>query len=109
LKLQKVRLPEKEETWLRGAVAVRRGETDVRFISKFRLGADRCCKTGFWGAVVAALCCLTPLLVFLLGAVGVAFLTPYLDYLLVPVFAIFLILAFYGWMQGGKIISRKRS
>lgn len=48
--------------------------------------AERCCKTGMWGTVITALCCLTPLLVFLLGAVGLAFLTPYLDYLLVPLF-----------------------
>jgi hypothetical protein len=54
--------------------------------------ADRYCKTGLWGSVAIALCCLTPLLVFLLGGVGLAFLTPYLDYFLVPLFAIFLFL-----------------
>jgi mercuric ion transport protein len=65
-------------------------------------------KTGLWGSVTTALCCLTPLLVFLLGGVGLAFLTPYLDYFLVPLFAIFLFLGFYGWMRGGRIISRRK-
>jgi Membrane transport protein MerF len=37
--------------------------------------------------------------VFLLGAVGLAFLNPYLDYVLFPLFAIFLLLALYGWMR----------
>src|SRR6266498_1969721 len=68
--------------------------------------ADRCCRTGLWGSIATALCCLTPLLVFLLGLVGLGFLTSYLDYLLVPLFLMFLILAFYGWTRGGRIISR---
>ena len=62
-----------------------------------------------WGSVAAALCCLTPLLVFLLGLVGLNFLTPYLDYFLVPLFLMFLILAFYGWTRGGRIFSRPRA
>jgi mercuric ion transport protein len=62
-----------------------------------------------WGCVATALCCLTPLLIFLLGLVGLSFLTPYLDYLLVPLFLIFLILAFYGCTRGGRILSRPRA
>jgi len=65
-------------------------------------GADRCCKAGVYGSLAAALCCLTPVLVFVLGLAGVAFLTPYLDYFLVPLFAIFLLVALYGWMPGGQ-------
>ena len=34
--------------------------------------------------VTAALCCFTPLLVGLLGLVGLSALTPYLDYVLLP-------------------------
>jgi len=60
-----------------------------------------------WGSVATALCCFTPLLVFLFGGVGLAFLAPYLDYLLVPLFATFLFLGFYGWMRGGKIFRRE--
>jgi mercuric ion transport protein len=69
--------------------------------------ADRCCRTGLWGSVATALCCLTPLLVFLLGGVGLAFLTPYLDYFLVPLFGVFLLLGLYGCVRGGKITKRK--
>jgi mercuric ion transport protein len=70
--------------------------------------ADRCCKTGLWGSVATALCCLTPILVFLLSLVGLSFVTPYLDYLLVPLFAIFLLAAVYEWMWGGRIMSRRK-
>jgi mercuric ion transport protein len=76
-------------------------------ISDPKLRADQCCKIGMWGSVITALCCLTPLLVFLLGGVGLAFLTPYLDYLSVPLFAVFLTVGIYGWMRGGRIVRRK--
>jgi mercuric ion transport protein len=36
------------------------------------------------GTAVVALCCFTPLLVIVLGLVGLSFLTPYLDYVLLP-------------------------
>jgi mercuric ion transport protein len=41
-------------------------------------------KTGAVGAVIAAVCCATPVLVVALGAVGLSALTGYLDYVLVP-------------------------
>ena len=68
--------------------------------------ADRWYKTGLYGSVVTALCCLTPVLVFILGLAGAAFLTTYLDYFLVPLFALFLLVAVYGWRRGGQF--RKR-
>jgi mercuric ion transport protein len=40
--------------------------------------------TGLIGSVVVALCCLTPPLVTLLGVMGLAALTGYLDYVLIP-------------------------
>jgi hypothetical protein len=46
-------------------------------------------------------------LVFLLGLVGLSFLTPYLDYLLLPLLVIFLLLGLYGWLHGGKVIRPK--
>jgi hypothetical protein len=46
--------------------------------------------------------------VFLLGLLGLSALTPYLDYLLVPLFVIFLLLGLYGWMQGAKIIITRK-
>ena len=81
--------------------------TVPKAISDPKPHADRCCKTGLWGAAVTALCCLTPLLVFLLGLVGLRIMTPYLDYFLVPLFGMFLLLGFYGWMRGAKIRRRE--
>jgi len=44
------------------------------------------------GTVVVAICCFTPLLVFLFVAVGLSAFTPYLDYVLFPALAILMIL-----------------
>jgi mercuric ion transport protein len=62
---------------------------------------------GVLGSIAAAICCLTPLLVFLLGVVGLSILTPYLDYLLVPLFIVFVVVGLYGWMRGGKILTHQ--
>jgi len=70
-------------------------------------GANRCCKAGLYGSLATALCCLTPVLVFVLGLAGVAFVTPYLDYFLAPLLAMFLLVALYGWMRGGQFRTRK--
>jgi len=48
------------------------------------------------GMVIVALCCFTPILVVLLGAVGLAALTGYLDYVLLPALAIFIGLTAYA-------------
>lgn len=47
-------------------------------------------KTGLTGSAVAALCCFTPVLV--LGAIGLAALTPWLDIVLLPLLVLFLLL-----------------
>ncbi|MEH6663091.1 MAG: mercury resistance system transport protein MerF [Parasphingorhabdus sp.] len=39
---------------------------------------------GIIGTIVAALCCFTPVLVVLLGTVGLSAVTGYLDYVLFP-------------------------
>ena len=52
--------------------------------------------TGITGAVVAVLCCVTPLLVLLLGAIGLSAVTGYLDYVLLPAVAIFVGIAIYA-------------
>jgi hypothetical protein len=44
---------------------------------------------GIAGFVIAALCCATPALVLLLGAVGLSALTGHLDYILLPALALF--------------------
>ncbi|MDM8349493.1 mercury resistance system transport protein MerF [Pseudomonas sp. sp1636] len=53
-------------------------------------------KIGLGGSVVAALCCFTPLLVILLGVVGLSALTGYLDYVLLPALAAFIALTLYA-------------
>ena len=53
-------------------------------------------KTGIVGAVIAAVCCATPILVIALGAVGLSALTGYLDYVLLPVLTFSIGLIGYG-------------
>ena len=53
-------------------------------------------KTGIIGASVAAVCCATPVLVILLGAVGLSALTGYLDYVLLPALALCIGLIGFG-------------
>jgi hypothetical protein len=52
--------------------------------------------TGLIGSGVVALCCLTPILVLLLGVLGLGALTGYLDAVLLPALAVFLGLAVYA-------------
>ena len=48
------------------------------------------------GTVVVALCCFTPVLVILLGTLGLAALTGYLDVVLLPALAFFIGLTIYA-------------
>jgi hypothetical protein len=48
------------------------------------------------GMVLVALCCFTPILVILLGTVGLAALTGYLDVVLLPALAFFIGLTLYA-------------
>lgn len=52
--------------------------------------------TGLIGSGVVALCCVTPILVLLLGVIGLGAITGYLDYVLLPALAVFLGLAVYA-------------
>ncbi len=53
-------------------------------------------KLGLIGTVIAALCCFTPILVILLGAVGLSAVIGYLDYVLLPALAFFVALTAYA-------------
>ncbi len=53
-------------------------------------------KTGIIGMTVSALCCFTPVLVLLLGAVGLAAWTGWLDYVLMPALILFAALTVYA-------------
>ncbi len=64
-------------------------------------------KTGIIGSLVAVLCCATPVLVVILSAVGLAALTGYLDYVLMPALVVFLAITAYAFFwksncRGGK-------
>ena len=68
--------------------------------------ANRHFRTGIIGAVVAAVCCLTPLLVVLVSTVGLSAIVGYLDYVLFPALGLFLILAVVGWVQRRRCLSK---
>jgi mercuric ion transport protein len=53
-------------------------------------------KIGIVGAVVTALCCVTPVLVILFGVLGLSALVGQLDLVLFPVFGLFITLTFYA-------------
>ncbi|MEO1668160.1 MAG: mercury resistance system transport protein MerF [Chloroflexota bacterium] len=55
---------------------------------------------GVVGTVIAALCCFTPVLVVLFGAVGLSWLVGYLDYVLLPTLIVFVGITIYAvWRE----------
>lgn len=62
-------------------------------------------KTGIIGTVIAALCCFTPVLVVLLGVVGLSAWLGWLDYVLIPALLVFVGITIYALRRqqlGGK-------
>ena len=55
--------------------------------------------TGIIGTVIAALCCFTPVLVVLLGVVGLSAAVGWLDYVLFPTLAVFIGITIYALIQ----------
>lgn len=53
-------------------------------------------KTGIGGFVISALCCFTPLLVIVLGAIGLSAWLLWVDYVLFPIMALSMGLIAYG-------------
>jgi len=53
-------------------------------------------KAGIIGTVVAALCCFTPVLVILIGAIGLSSLVGYLDFVLFPLLGVFICITVYA-------------
>ena len=56
-------------------------------------------RVGALGAFLAALCCVTPVLILALGAVGLSAAVGWLDYVLLPAIAVFLGIAVYGFVR----------
>jgi mercuric ion transport protein len=63
-------------------------------------------RTGLVGSAVAALCCFTPILVILLGAVGLSAWLGWLDYVLFPALAGFLGLTAYALYRRRQAVDR---
>ncbi|MDX8378338.1 MAG: mercury resistance system transport protein MerF [Mariprofundales bacterium] len=59
-------------------------------------------KTGIIGTIVAALCCFTPVLVILFGVLGLSAWVGYLDVVLLPALAIFIVLTIYALITQAK-------
>nr|WP_084608479.1 mercury resistance system transport protein MerF [Nisaea denitrificans] len=54
--------------------------------------SERLLKVGIFGTIVTALCCFTPVLAVLMGAVGLSWATGYLDLVLLPALIFFVLL-----------------
>jgi mercuric ion transport protein len=53
-------------------------------------------KVGVIGTIIAALCCFTPVLVVLFGVVALSAVVGYLDYVLLPALAVFVLITIYA-------------
>jgi mercuric ion transport protein len=58
--------------------------------------------TGATGTVITAICCVTPVLVVLFGAVGVSAWLGWIDYVLFPALAIFMAITVYALTVGRR-------
>jgi mercuric ion transport protein len=59
-------------------------------------------RTGIIGTVIAAICCFTPILVILAGAVGLSAIVGWLDYVLLPALAVFIGITIYALVRRAK-------
>ncbi len=64
----------------------------------------RLIRVGAIGSLVTALCCFTPVLVWLLGGLGLSAILGYLDYVLLPLLLVFVLLLVVGIVRyrGGQ-------
>ena len=65
--------------------------------------------TGVIGTVILALCCFTPVLVVLFAVVGLSAIVGYLDYVLLPALAFFVILTIYAVWRRQRRQSRQQA
>jgi mercuric ion transport protein len=62
-------------------------------------------KTGLAGSVIAAICCFTLALALLLGAVGLSAWLGWVDYVLLPAMALFLVVIAYGLWRRRRAVA----
>ena len=58
--------------------------------------------TGLIGTIITAICCFTPVLVWLFAAIGLAGAIAYLDIVLLPLLAVFVILTIAGFIKSRR-------
>ena len=63
---------------------------------------DRLLKMGIVGTVIIALCCFTPVLVVLFAVVGLSAVVGYLDYVLFPALAMFVLITIYAVIRRAR-------
>lgn len=56
-------------------------------------------KIGITGSILTAICCVTPVLVIVFGAIGIGAMVTYLDIILLPMLAVFLGVTGYGYWR----------
>lgn len=64
---------------------------------------DRLLTTGIVGTIVSALCCFTPVLVWLLPVLGLTAIIGYLDIVLLPALALFLFVTGYALWRRSRL------
>ena len=57
---------------------------------------DKLLRVGVIGTIVAAVCCFTPILVVVVGIVGLSAVVGWLDYVLIPALLVFLGVTLYA-------------
>ncbi|TLP67044.1 mercury resistance system transport protein MerF [Parasedimentitalea maritima] len=57
---------------------------------------------GVIGTIIAALCCFTPVLAILFGVVGLSVIVGYLDYVLLPALAVFVLITIYAVIRRAR-------
>ena len=63
------------------------------------MNARRWLGVGIAGSIIAALCCFTPVLVVLLGAIGLSAWLSWLDVVLLPLLALCLAVTVVAWWR----------
>jgi mercuric ion transport protein len=54
------------------------------------------------GTIVIAVCCFTPLLALVFGAIGLSMIIPYLDFVFFPALGLFIILTIISYINWRK-------
>jgi mercuric ion transport protein len=61
--------------------------------------SNKLLKLGLLGSIITALCCFTPILVGVLSVVGLGVIINYLDFVLLPLLAVFIVLTVAGFIR----------